>query len=112
MQLQSFADQFTHAGIGIVVLTYDTPALQQAFIDKFHITFPLLSDIDATSVKSLGLLNTDHVPGDSSYGIPYPGVIILDTNQRVAAKIFLEGYATRVDAGAVLDYAVKALSDS
>lgn len=88
------------------MLTYDTPELQQAFIDKFNITFPLISDIDATSVKSLGLLNTENVPGDSDYGIPYPGVIILDQNERVVGKIFLEGYVKRVDAASVLKYAL------
>lgn len=109
MQLQSASQQFADAGIGLVVITYDTPELQQAFIDKFGITFPLLSDVDATSVKNLGLLNTEFQPGDSNYGIPYPGVIVLDRDQKVVGKVFLEDYAVRVEAAAVLDYASQVL---
>ncbi len=109
MQLQSVAQQFASAGINIVVITYDSPELQTAFIDKFGITFPLLSDVDATSVKNLGLLNTDYQPGDSNYGIPYPGIIVLDRDQKVVGKVFLENYAERVEAEGVLAYASQVL---
>lgn len=109
MQLQGIVNQFADAGIGVVVLTYDSPELQQAFIDKFDITFGLLSDIDATSVASLGLLNEEHAPGDFQYGIPHPGVLVLDVKQTVVGKIFLEGYDKRVDAAGVLAFAADAL---
>ena len=112
MQLQGAVDRFADAGIGIVVLTYDSPELQQAFIDEFNITFALLSDIDAASVTSLRLLNEEYSPGDSQYGIPYPGVLVLDRDQTVVGKIFLEGYQKRVDAAGVLDFATKALNSS
>ena len=109
MQLQGSVDQFADAGIGVVVLTYDSPELQQAFIDKFDITFSLLSDVDAASVTSLGLLNEEYSPGDSQYGIPHPGVLVLDVNQTVVGKIFLEGYSKRVDAEGVLAFAADSL---
>jgi peroxiredoxin len=112
VQLQSYADQFADAGIGIVVITYDSPELQQVFIDRFNITFPLLSDIDASSVKSLGLLNEEYAPSDSVYGIPHPGILVLDTKQYVVGKIFLEAYEKRVEAAGVLDLAVRALNAS
>jgi len=35
--------------------------------------------------------------------------IVLDTNQRVVGKVFIEGYEKRVDAAGVLAYAQKAL---
>ncbi|NJN52390.1 MAG: peroxiredoxin family protein [Gammaproteobacteria bacterium] len=109
MQLQSLSQEFAAAGIGIVALTYDAPALQQAFIDKFSITYPLLSDIDATSISNLGLLLTEHQPGDSGYGLPHPGIIVLDRTQTVVGKVFLEGYEKRVENAAVLGYAVEVL---
>jgi len=109
VQLQSHLAQFEAAEIGVVVLTYDAPALQRKFIDRFAITYPLLSDIDATSIKNLGILNTDYQPGDSSYGIPYPGVFVLNPEQKIVGKIFVEGYSTRVDADGVLAYAQEML---
>ena len=105
MQLQSHLKDFQQAGINVAALTYDSPALQRKFIDKFTITYPVLSDIDATSITNLGILNTDYPPGDSNYGIPYPGVFVLDAEQKIVGKVFVEGYSTRVGADGVLAYA-------
>jgi len=60
IQLQEHKAGFDAAGIGMVGITYDDPALQQAFIDKFGITIPILSDIDALSFKTLGILRHDY----------------------------------------------------
>ena len=109
MQLQSHLDAFQQAGIGVVALTYDSPELQQQFIDKYSIAYPLLSDVNATSVTNLGVLNTQYKPGDSNYGIPYPGVFVLDRNQMIVGKIFIEGYKQRVDADGVLAAALRLL---
>jgi peroxiredoxin len=109
VQLQSRLSQFEAAQIGVVVLTYDAPALQRKFIDKFAITYPLLSDIDATSIKNLGILDAEYQPGDSAYGIPHPGVFVLNPEEKIVGKIFVEGYSTRVDADGVLAYAQEIL---
>jgi peroxiredoxin len=112
VQLQGQLDQFKQAGIGVVALTYDSPALQQQFIDKFAIGYPLLSDIDAVSITNLGILNSDYEPGDTNYGIPYPGVFVLNPAGEIVGKVFVEGYATRVDAQGVLAYAQRVLGDA
>jgi len=109
VQLQGDLERFQQAGIGVVALTYDSPELQQKFIDKFSITYPLLSDVDATSVTNLGILNTEYKPGDSNFGIPYPGVFVVNAQQQIVGKVFLEGYAKRVDAAGVLVFAQKVL---
>jgi peroxiredoxin len=109
VQLQGDLEGFQQAGIGVVALTYDSPELQQKFIDKFSITYPLLSDVDATSVTNLGILNTEYKPGDSNFGIPYPGVFVLNAQQQIVGKVFLEGYSKRVDAAGVLAFAQKVL---
>jgi peroxiredoxin len=83
--------------------------VQQAFIDKFGITIPVLSDSNALSFKTLGILNTDYVPGDFQYGIPHPGIIVVDSEGRVVGKLFLEDYSSRVDATAALAFAKNAL---
>ncbi len=100
---------FRQAGLGVVAITYDTPALQQAFIDRARIEYPLLSDIDTRTFTALGILNQDYQPGDSGYGIPYPGVLVLDRDQVIRARIFVEGYETRVNADSVLATAKAAL---
>jgi peroxiredoxin len=105
VQLQSELDAFHEAGIGVVALTYDAPELQQAFVDKNVIAYPFLSDIDAYTVKALGILNEEKEPGSGSYGIPHPGIFILNSELEIVGKIFVQGYKKRVDARAVLTYA-------
>jgi peroxiredoxin len=109
VQLQERIEGFHRAGLGVAAITYDTPELQRVFIERADIEYPLLSDIDAGTFTALGILNPDYEPGDSAYGIPYPGVLVLDRGQTVRAKIFVEGYETRVNAENVLAAAQDAL---
>ncbi len=102
VQLQGSLDGFHEAGIGVVALTYDAPGLQQAFVEKNAIQYPFLSDVDATTVKALGILNEDYAPGDGAYGIPHPGVFIVDPQMKIVGKIFVDEYSKRVTAESVL----------
>ncbi|GAB3270393.1 peroxiredoxin family protein [Parahaliea aestuarii] len=109
VQLQQHKAAFDAAGISLVAITYDSPAEQQAFADKHGITIPLLSDIDAMSFKTLGILNEQYQPEDTQYGIPHPGMIIIDPAGKVVGKLFIEAYSSRVDAAAALAFAQEAL---
>ena len=110
MQLQEHLDRYREAGLEVVALTYDDPEVQQQFVERFDVQYPVLSDIDATTVKALGILNAEYGPDHGAYGIPYPGVFVLDRDLVVRGKVFVEGYETRVDAENVLAYAMQALS--
>ena len=109
IQLQAYQVEFDAAGIGMVAITYDDPALQQVFIEKFDITIPILSDVNALSFKTLGILNEQYQPGDVQYGIPHPGMIIINPRGTVVGKLFLEAYSSRVDSAAALAFARTAL---
>lgn len=109
IQLQQSKADFDAAGIGMVAITYDDPALQRAFVDKHHISIPVLSDMDALTFRTLGILNEDYGPGDSRYGIPHPGMMVIDSNGIVVGKLFLEDYSARVDSTAALAFAKAAL---
>ncbi len=109
VQLQENLASFSEAGISVVALTYDTPELQQDFIDAQGIEYPFLSDIDATSVIALDILNQQYPPGHDNYGIPYPGIFVVNPERKIVGKIFVEGYRTRVDAAGVLAYAKEKL---
>ena len=109
MQLQGRLQGFEDAGIGVAALTYDAPEAQQKFIDKFGITYPVLSDVDATSINALGVLDAEYKPGDSAFGVAHPGVFIIDRDGVVVGKVFLTGFERRVDADGVLAVAKAAL---
>ena len=109
IELNRIADRFDSAGIGLVAMTYDSPAVQAGFTSDHGITIPIIADVDTLSFRTLGILNTEYQPGDDAYGIPYPGMIIVDPAGNVVGKLFLEGYSKRVSAEAALDYAMQAL---
>ncbi len=102
VQLQGSLKDFQEAGIGVVAMTYDAPELQQAFVAENNIVYPFLSDVGAFSVQALKILNEQYQPGDGAYGVPYPGIFIVDENKTIVGKIFVEGYRTRVEAVSVL----------
>jgi len=105
IQLQEHKAAYDEAGVAVVAMTYDEPELQQVFVDKWGISYPLLHDVDALTFKTLGILNRDYQPGDDHYGIPYPGMLVVDREGRVVGKLFLEDYSVRVDARSALAYA-------
>ena len=109
VQLQSSLQAFEEAGIAVDALPYEATKLQQAFIDKNHIAYPFLSDVDAATVKALGILNENYEPGDGSYGIPHPGIFIVAPDMKIVGKVFVDGYEKRVSAEAVLAYATDLL---
>jgi peroxiredoxin len=91
------------------VVTYDAPELQQAFVDAGDISYPFISDIDTATMAALGVLNEQYEPGEPAYGIPHPGTFIVDTNNRIVGKIFIESYRERVDGPGTLRYALEVL---
>lgn len=109
IDLQQHQQAFADAGVGLVVMSYDSPDLQQAFIQQQGITIPLVADIDAYSIKALGILNPEPEPDDPAYGIPYPGVFILNPQQQIVGKLFLEPYRLRISADAILAFAQRSL---
>ena len=109
IQLQEHSAAYKAEGIGMVAITYDSPELQQVFIDKFGITIPVLSDIDTLSFKTLGILNEKYQKGEPQYGIPHPGMIVINPQGVVVGKLFLEAYSSRVDSVAALAFAMEAL---
>ena len=67
MQLQNYAEDYEEAGIGMVVITYDSPDLQEEFVNAGNLTYQFISDIDATTMNALGILNEQYSPADHGY---------------------------------------------
>ncbi|MCB1843310.1 MAG: peroxiredoxin family protein [Halioglobus sp.] len=105
LHLQEYLPFFHAAGIGVVVVTYDAPATQASFIERFGISIPLLSDDSGLTFRTLGILDEQYEPGDPEYGIPTPGMIVVDADSRVVGKLFLDDYSQRVDSSSALAYA-------
>ena len=93
-------------GINVVAITYDPfPLLKEVELDE-GIEFTLLQDIDRKHVEAFGILNTsDYQPGDRAWGVPYPGIFLIDPDGLVRYKFAEESYRVRPDFADVLEAA-------
>jgi hypothetical protein len=62
-----------------------------------------LSDPGSATIKRYGILNTT-VPetNQQSYGIPFPGTFMLNTQSIVSARFFEQAYQERSTVGSIL----------
>jgi peroxiredoxin len=96
IELQRYADKFKALGYGVAAISYDNTEILNSFIQAHNLTYPLLSDQSAATVKAYGVLNKDYKIGDDNYGIPYPGVVIINPAGKIDHKYFFKGYRKRV----------------
>lgn len=107
-QLQQLVEaqaQFNAIGFNVATMTYDPVATLKEAEAEYETTFPMLYDAESTHIKAMGILNTQYEPGHRAYGIPYPGIFILDNNGVIRAKLAEEDYRVRPDFSLVLEAA-------
>jgi peroxiredoxin len=86
-------------------MTYDPVATLLEAQEEYGATFPLLYDEGNTHVKAMGILNTQYSPGERAYGIPYPGIFLLDAQGVIRAKLAEQDYKLRPEFSLVLEAA-------
>ncbi len=84
-------------------MTYDDVSALAAFHAEQQLGYPLLKDEDIKHIGAYGVLNTEYEPGDSGYGIPYPGILYVDREGKVLLKFAVPGYRQRPPLDAVLE---------
>jgi len=85
-----------------VAISYDSVGSLKNFAGRQHITYPLLSDPESTIIRAYDILNETVKPGAAAFGIPYPGVYVVDVQGKVVAKYFEEDYKERVSTADIL----------
>ena len=96
LELNAVAQNFKKLGYGVTAISYDAPKILLRFSQNKKLHFSLLSDQHVESFKALNVVNKKYEPGARHYGIPYPGVIVVDKDGVVVHKYFFEGYRNRV----------------
>jgi hypothetical protein len=86
----------------VAAVSYDSIAVLKNFADRQHITYPLLSDQGSKIIRAYEILNETIKPGTSTYGIPYPGIYVVDAHGRVVSKYFEDDYEDRIATGDIL----------
>lgn len=105
MQLTDVAEQFEALGFGIAAITYDSTELLKEVQEDQEIGFPLLHDENVKHVNALGIRNLDYEPGHRVYGIPYPGLFLVDSNGVIKHKFAEERYQDRPGFEGILEAA-------
>lgn len=82
-------------GVAAAGMTYDDRAVLESFHAEQTLNYPLLQDIDVRHVDAFGIRNMDYEPGDTGYGIPYPGIIWIGTDGVIRGKWAVPSYADR-----------------
>ena len=107
MQLIEITEQFEELGVSVVAMTYDpVDFLKETELDR-GVTFTLLHDEGITHVNRIGILNTDYEPDSRAYGVPYPGIFLVDTEGVIRYKFAEESYRDRPDFANVVEAAAE-----
>lgn len=105
MQLTEITEQFEELGFNIATMTYDSVEILKTVEEDQGITFPLLHDEAVTHVDALGIRNPQYEPGHRAYGIPLPGIFLIDPDGVIRYKFAEERYQDRPDFAHVLEAA-------
>jgi len=102
VEFQKKSDEFQDNGISVIGISYDSVHVLKAFADKHGISYPLLSDVNSEVIKKFGILDKRMPQVKKVYGVPYPGIYIIDKNLKVVKKHFEKLYVERPTAENVL----------
>jgi hypothetical protein len=102
VELQQQPEGFRKQGMAVASLSYDSAALLADFAARKGISYPMLSDPDSKVIRAFGILNTNLEPGTPFYGVPFPGLYVIDEHGTVKAKYFEDDHRERYTAGDVL----------
>lgn len=102
-ELQTRTADLAKGGIGLAAISYDAVPILADFSKRRGIAFPLLSDPGSATIKRYGILNTT-VPetNQQSYGIPFPGTFMLNTQGVVTSRFFEQAYQDRSTVGSIM----------
>ena len=107
MQLSDLQPEFSRIGINLVTITYDSHADAMKFHQQHTLDYPILQDENLKYVNLFGILNEQVKPGSRWYGIPHPGIFLVDKNGNIHSKFAEENYRIRPDLDQVLDAALE-----
>ncbi|MFT4581469.1 MAG: peroxiredoxin [Gammaproteobacteria bacterium] len=95
VELAKWRERFEALGINVAAITYDDRAIAAAFHSKNNLGYPLLQDTEIKHFEAYGVKNEDYKPGDSGYGIPHPGILVIAPDGTVRAKFADPGFRQR-----------------
>jgi hypothetical protein len=102
VELEQHLGAIRKQGLGVAAISYDSVGALKSFADRQHVTYPLLSDPDSKIIRTYDIFNETVKPGTPAYGIPYPGVYVVDARGMVMSKYFEDDFKERVSTADIL----------
>ena len=102
LDLQARLEELRTNGLGLAIVTYDSPAILADFSRRRGITFPLLSDAGSRTIRGFGILNTTVDQTSANFGIPFPGTFIINRQGVVTARFFEPAYQERTTVSSIM----------
>lgn len=97
VELKESYTKLNELGFGVAAISYDDTMILKNFSNEQHLPFTLLSDQNITTINAYKIRNKQYQKGEGNYGIPYPGIVIIDNQGKVLDKYFYQGYKQRVN---------------
>ena len=95
MELFEQSNAINELGISIVIVTYEDQETQTWFKKKYKASYTMISDDNSSIIQQFGLLNPTYDPDTKYYGVPYPGIFLVDENGIIRAKFAEQSYRDR-----------------
>ena len=109
MKLSEVSASFKKIGVNVAAITYDPVAQNAKFQRQFKLKYPLLSDADAEHAIAFDILNLNYDQGHRAYGVPHPGIFLVNSKGKIVAKFAEKSVRDRPDFAIVLESAKKLL---
>ncbi|OEK08438.1 hypothetical protein A8C32_03035 [Flavivirga aquatica] len=112
-EYERLKNKFTEIGVSIVAISAEIPELAAQTSIKNGISFPILTDVDAKLMKTIGIvfeldenskreygnfgLDLTKIHGNDNYELPVPAIYVVDKNMKIVFIHFEENYMTRLE---------------
>jgi len=112
VQLSENQTAFQTLGLNVAAFSIDPNEVALKFTKKHSINYPLMQDKEGKLGIQLGIRNEDYPPGHRAYGIPHPGIYLLDKQGIIQGKFAEENYRDRPAFEDILQAAKTLLTNS
>jgi len=117
--LQDIVPQLNKVNAGLIAISPETPDVSLTTAEKNELKFAVLSDIDNTYAKSLGLafkmpedlqrvykefnINVDKHNGNQNFELPMPATYVVNKEREIISSFVPEDYTERLDPETILE---------
>jgi peroxiredoxin len=100
--LQTRIDDFGKQEAVVMAIAVDPPAKSREIVDAYDLTFPILSDTGAETIRAYGVVHRDGDPINGT-DIARPATFILDREGRVVWSYLPQNWRVRPRPAELLD---------